>query len=138
MTITPIPNVNKPITISGCHKIYWNILKCLDNKVSSPFIIRELWQTQRCDQIASDFSDIRSNINEHLKNEQPEDQIVNRLLSIRHALPSDNESATQSIMHYHSELKSKLIKSLSWNDWIYYHSFYQVERFVGSIKTITK
>ncbi len=130
--ILPIPNRTKPITGPMCDSIYWNLIEMHNgarHKDASEAcsVLRELWQTERCDIIGTDFSGHRKAISEHVG-----DDVKNRILQYT-ASESDRERAIDTIGHYHMYSRKLLVAALPLSSRLYYHTIYQAERSVAVV-----
>ena len=115
----------QPISKNDCQLIYQTLLNCLNNnQISSTTYIRELHETSNCDQF-SDFKRLRQslvnkiNCNDTNKYE--------RVLNFNET-KIDQKVCDRVYLHYNNYHKSKLIKSLSYPNWLYYHTIERVER----------
>lgn len=118
-----------------CQSIYWTLIELLEkrpNRGVSPYYLRELYQTERCDTICQDFSQLRRDLETHVKVELKGKDTIDKVRSFT-ATDQDNEKATQAIIHYWYWHRRQLISTLNLPLWIYYWTWFKVKRmFVSS------
>jgi len=101
-------------------------VKGLHTVLASAYI-REFLQTERCDK----FSDLGQQRDAYKKFVGQE--ALTRIAEYKETLV-DERKAAQAVMHYFTFDASVLAKSLTWPNWMLYHTVYRVERnlaFVG-------
>jgi hypothetical protein len=101
-----------------------------------PFYLREFYQTQRCDSIATDFSILRNRMESYLCDLGDKDT-SKRILDFE-ATKEDQEKATQAVIHYSYWHRHTLRSALSWPQWFYYWTWFKADRmlsFVGLLST---
>lgn len=107
-----------------CNSIYWNLIELLTEKEeASAYFLREFYQTKRCDKIY-DLHENRTDLQKYLG-----DSTLNNILDYKEdENPSDLKKVTQAVCHYYAWNRKSLLKALPWGSWLYYHTFYMVER----------
>jgi len=132
---TTMPNSEKPVFVGKCNSIVWNLLENLtsDSEITSSIFIRELFQTERCDQFinSSSLSDLRRDYKDYLNHD--DDKTFERITHFDHTR-KDEEKCQQALFHYHEWTKSQLESQLPLPTRIYYHTFTNAERtfaFIG-------
>ena len=105
-----------------CQSIYWNLLVMLEKDKSfwHSVFIRELWQTKKCDEIYN-LEQLRNNYINHMSKETHE-----RVIQFK-STPTDELKATQSVFHYRMWTKKKLIKGLTWTNWLSFYTWHKVQ-----------
>lgn len=131
MAQTSIPNEKKAMDKQKCQALLWNLVEMLHNQPlaetsSSCAIIREIWQTQRCDKF-HDLSEFRNDIRDYLNDGREQSHTLNNILDYN-ATERERDAATQCIVHYHSWAKTQILKGLSWPNYFYFHTLFKGER----------
>jgi hypothetical protein len=106
-----------------CQMIYLNLIKMLDGKesISSTHIIRELWETKRCDRI-HDMSEVRARTKLYIEKLAPGSfRKVFAIGDIREE--SVQDIADSTVIHYNSWYRDNMINALSWRNKGYYYFF---------------
>lgn len=107
--------MDKPVTPDKCQTIYLNLLDgLLERTFSTPNFVRELWQTERCDQFHS-LQGLRTDITKHMG-----EDALNRIL-LYQATPIDEEKALDTMIHYSRWTTRRLQESLDWPNWLRFH-----------------
>lgn len=129
---TDFPNANKPVTATKCNAIYWQVLMLLESSHHSPSpttILRELWQVQRCNSVASDLSDLQNDVIEYMG----KDGIHRVVSSPGDITDADREAALSTVIHYREYMRRRLFWSLLPQSQAYHVTFHQWERMVAFI-----
>ena len=114
-----------PIYKNDCQLMYQTLLSCLNNKqITSTTYIRELEDTSNCDQF-SDFKALRKSLvnNTNYNDTNTYERVINF-----NETKNDQKVCDQVYLHYNNYHKPKLIKSLSYPNWLHYHTIERVER----------
>lgn len=120
-----VAHEEKKTTNAQCQTIYFNLLRMMDENrsdVPSSIFLHELEQTQRCDKVAYDLSQLREDYatyKEEVKNnnEGQDDEWISSCI----------------VAHYGEWTRTKLTKALDWPNWAYYNVVYKWERTVGML-----
>ena len=122
-------NKDKLVNPDKCNAIYWQLIRMLEgSRRSEPpdapasSIIRELWQTQRCDKIGKDLAGLRQDIVDHMGEDS-----ARRVLEYK-ATDVDDIRAVEAIAHYREHATTAMVRSLYFRSKVYYQTFHQVER----------
>ena len=108
-----------PMYANRCRKLYLTLLTALNEKMSgqiATMYLREWKETARCDHVV-DLSKHRARIVKHLGDET----IMNEIESFTSAKWVETR-ALQTMIHYREWHRETLKQSLSWSDWIWYHT----------------
>jgi hypothetical protein len=118
------------LTESKCQSIYWNLIRCQNTtNVPATAYIREFFETERCDEF-NDFSPHRNEI--EVKLQSLSNGALSRVLILSES-DIDEKAVAQVCLHYHSWHNSKLVRTLTWSSWFYYHTIERSERAFASL-----
>lgn len=137
MSLPNMTHAAKPVDTARCQTIVWNILHMLNSTqssvVTSPALIRELFQTARCDNLFSTtkVQQLRNDISDYLG------------VAAMQQIDSYNEDdlckrkCNQALIHYNSWATTVLRSELnSWN-WFVYGFETHTERIFAAVGIIT-
>jgi hypothetical protein len=122
-------NKDKPVDPDKCNAIYWQLIRMLEGSRRSELpdapassIIRELWQTQRCDKTGKDLASLRQDIVDYMGEAN-----AKRVLEYT-ATDVDDIRALEAIAHYREHATGVMVSSLYLRSQLYYQTVHQVER----------
>jgi hypothetical protein len=121
-----IPNRDKDITPAMCASIYWNLIELHETKsnFNASSIVREFWQTERCDKIGTDFSGHREAFKNYLSPE-----VTDRIMNYT-STDVDKEKSIDAVGHYYSYTQKILVQALPLSTKLYYHTIHKPERLI--------
>lgn len=125
-----IPHGERETDGKKCQTIFYNLLapqRSDLNADTSALYVREVMQTQRCDQF-HDLSDLRAGYVSYIGAES-----MQNILDFK-ATDVDREKTASAAFHYVTWDHIRFKKALTWPNWIYYHTVDKAERtfaFVG-------
>lgn len=119
-----------------CQSIFLNLLRLLHTESIpayefAPTYVREFFQTERCDKYA-DFRQQRRAYESFIGEENL------RRIKEYVETPVDERRAAQARLHYGRYDERLLSSSLTWPNWLMYHSVYKLERALDRIELETK
>ena len=133
-----IPFLEEELTTSKddhkkCQMIYFNLIRMLDGKenITPTHIIRELWQTKRCDNSHYDMADVRTRTKTYIE------KLSSGSFQNMFTIGKLHDEATQdvadsTVIHYNSWYRDNLIDALSYRNKLYYYFWYKAEVAVAS------
>ena len=110
-----------------CNTIFENLLHFhgQQDMLSSAFI-REFFETVRCDQVF-DMSTHRAEYEKKITKDR-----LDRILTFK-TNDKDESVAAQATLHYHYWHQTRLLKAISWQSWVYYHTVTRAEKTLASL-----
>lgn len=127
-----VPFLEEELTTSRedqrkCQMIYLNLIRMLDGKenITPTHIIRELWQTKRCDK-NHNMSEVRARTESYV--EKLSKGSLQKMFTIGQLRDEAvQDVADSTVIHYNSWYRDNLIDGLNiWNK-AYYYFFYKTE-----------
>jgi hypothetical protein len=111
-----------------CNAIFENLLHFhgQQEEVLSSAFIREFFETLHCDKVF-DMSVHRDEYVNKLTKER-----LDRILAFK-TTDEDESVAAQATLHYYSWHQNRLLKAISWQSWIYYHTVSRAEKTMATL-----
>ena len=130
---------DKNIDKSHCQTLYWNLLQSAKiNQTLPSHFVRELEQTRKCDQIATDLSILRENYRTYFNEQMNDSNAHSRMIESSGTKNEEFEyTATQTVFHYGVWTEKNLIGALSLWKKAYYYTVYKAENTFATIGAVT-
>jgi hypothetical protein len=116
-----------------CQSIYQNLIDCHEFRSGglalSSLYVKEFQQTARCDEL-NDFSSYRKELGMMINENDP--SRLDRIVRCEDT-QIDEKFAASACMHYYKVHLGKLVRALTWPNYLYYHVVERAERAVAGL-----
>ncbi len=103
--------------------MYWNLIEMIQGTrrrqpSDSVVVLRELWQTEQCDLIATDLTGLRAVVKCDIGKES-----LNRIIDYK-TTDVDRQRAATVMARYHTLATNTLVHALPLSSYVYYHTLF--------------